>query len=150
MFGSGQSLPHPSWTSRSTYLQLWRKKAKSVCLGFFKAKNLVASHLKKQTNIFIPAFQSLLWWKRIEEQKWIVCGFLNQRMTLNWELINILRTENRPVAYRNVRKLDKKLYLEKWFSKSVLIHSGKINPKKLVFNRKDKPGKENLKTITRT
>lgn len=69
-------------------------------------------------------------------------------MALNWELINILRTENRPVAYRNVRKLDKKMYLEKWHSKSVLIHSGKINSKKLVFNRKDKPGKENL--ITRT
>lgn len=68
-------------------------------------------------------------------------------MALNWELINILRTENRPVAYRDVRKLDKKVYLEKWLSKSVLIHSGKINPKKLMFNRKDKPRKENITTI---
>lgn len=69
-------------------------------------------------------------------------------MTLNWELTNILRTENRPVAYRDVSKLDKKRYLEKWLSKSVLIHSGKINPKKLVFNRKDKPGTKNINTIT--
>lgn len=70
-------------------------------------------------------------------------------MALNWKLINILRTENRPVAYRDVRKLDKKMYLEKWLSKSVLIHSGKINTKKLVFNRKDKPRKGNIKTIVK-
>lgn len=41
------------------------------------------------------------------------------------------------------------MYLEKWLSKSVLIHSGKINPKKLMFNRKDKPGTESMKTITK-
>lgn len=62
-------------------------------------------------------------------------------------VINTLKTEDRPVAYRDVRKLDKKMYLEKWLSKSLLIHSGKINPKKLVFNKKDEPGKENIKTI---
>lgn len=116
--------------------------------GFFLSKNFGSKSPKKENKHIHPSVSIFVVMKEDRRAEtdclWL---FKSKDGTTMGAVINILRTEDRPVAYRDVRKLDKKMYLEKWLSKSLLIHSGKINPKKLVFNKKDKPGKENIKTI---
>lgn len=55
-------------------------------------------------------------------------------------VISAVRIENRPMVCRDVVTLDKCIYVYLWKNgprKSVLIHSGTINPKELVFGRRE-------------
>lgn len=55
-------------------------------------------------------------------------------------VINAVRMENRPMVCRDVITLDKCIYMyicKNGPRKSVLIHSGTINPKELVFGRRE-------------